>query len=226
MWYGGSNGLRKIEVRTAMTNQQWRVNQHELACFGLPSLLSFLSRSDILLYALVQCSLESLCRDPTCHEEFRHLCLPSCTTHLHLELRLFTGRCTRHRNFWGPGDTPSTPFPFPSSKLCRKPHEQDPLLTQCRDDALTSILYEGVDVENQVVSLFTLSPSDCHGLSSAQRIIVAQPYSIVARTTAFSIRILNSRGVLGRSYTSRVYFHKLYQALRTRWSTPIDKSAS
>ena len=35
---------------------------------------------------------------------------------------------------------------------------------------------------------------------------MTQPYSIVSSTSAFSIRILSSRGGLGRSYSSRQYF--------------------
>ena len=54
---------------------------------------------------------------------------------------------------------------------------------------------------------------------------VTQPYSIVSSTSAFSIRILSSRGALGRSYNSRVYFGKLHHALRMRRSTSMDRSA-
>ena len=54
---------------------------------------------------------------------------------------------------------------------------------------------------------------------------MTQPYSIVSSTSARSIRILSSRGALGRSYSSRVYFRKLHHALRTRRSTSMDRSA-
>ena len=54
---------------------------------------------------------------------------------------------------------------------------------------------------------------------------MTQPYSIVSSTSALSIRILSSRGALGRSYGSRVYFRKPHHALRTRRSTSMDRSA-
>ena len=50
-------------------------------------------------------------------------------------------------------------------------------------------------------------------------------YSIVSSTSALSIRVLSSRGALGRSYSSRVYFWKLHHALRMRRSTSMDRSA-
>ena len=59
----------------------------------------------------------------------------------------------------------------------------------------------------------------------ARGLHVTQPYSIVSSTSALSIRILSSRGALGRSYSSRVYFRKLHHALRTRRSTSMDRLA-
>ena len=59
----------------------------------------------------------------------------------------------------------------------------------------------------------------------ARGLYVTQPYSIVSSTSALSIRILSSRGALGRSYSSRVYFRKLHHALRMRRSTSMDRSA-
>ena len=50
---------------------------------------------------------------------------------------------------------------------------------------------------------------------------MTQPYSTVSSTSALSIRILSSRGALGRSYSSRVYFRKLHHALRMRRSTSM-----
>ena len=50
---------------------------------------------------------------------------------------------------------------------------------------------------------------------------MTQPYSIVSSTLVLSIRILSSRGALGRSYSSRVYLRKLHHALRMRRSTSI-----
>ena len=44
-------------------------------------------------------------------------------------------------------------------------------------------------------------------------------------TSALSIRILSSKGALGRSYSSRVYFRKLHHALCMRRSASIDRSA-
>ena len=53
---------------------------------------------------------------------------------------------------------------------------------------------------------------------------MTQPYIIVSSTSALSIQILSSRGALGRSYSSRVYFRKLHHALRMRRSTSMDRS--
>ena len=53
---------------------------------------------------------------------------------------------------------------------------------------------------------------------------MTQPYSIVSSTSALSIRIWSSRGALGRSYSSRVYFQKLHHALSVRRSTSMDRS--
>ena len=72
----------------------------------------------------------------------------------------------------------------------------------------------------------------CDGLGAVRRsgtragsLSVPQPYSIVSSTSARSIRILSSRGALGWSYCSRVYFRKLHHALRMRRSTSMDRSA-
>ena len=54
---------------------------------------------------------------------------------------------------------------------------------------------------------------------------MTRPYSIVSSTSALSIRILSSKGALGRSYSLRVYFRKLQHALRMRRSTSMDRSA-
>ena len=53
---------------------------------------------------------------------------------------------------------------------------------------------------------------------------MTQPYSIVSSTSTLSIRILISRGALGRSCSSRVYFRKLHQALLMRRSTSKNRS--
>ena len=45
---------------------------------------------------------------------------------------------------------------------------------------------------------------------------MTQPFSVVASTSALSIRNLSSRGALRRSYSSRVYFPKLHHALLMR----------
>ena len=55
---------------------------------------------------------------------------------------------------------------------------------------------------------------------------VTQPYIFVSSTSALDIRILSSRGALGRSYSSRVYFRKLHHALRMCRSTSMDRSVS
>ena len=52
-----------------------------------------------------------------------------------------------------------------------------------------------------------------------------QPYSVVSSTLALSIiRIFSSRGALGRSYSSRLYFRKLLHTLGMRRSTSMDRS--
>ena len=48
---------------------------------------------------------------------------------------------------------------------------------------------------------------------------------IVSSTSALSLRMLSSRGTLGRSHSSRVYFRKLHHALRMRRSSSMDRSA-
>ena len=58
----------------------------------------------------------------------------------------------------------------------------------------------------------------------ARGIPVRQPYIIVSSTSALNIRSLSSRGALGRSYSSRVYFRKLHHALHIRRSTSTDRS--
>ena len=65
----------------------------------------------------------------------------------------------------------------------------------------------------------SVSEWHAHGLH------VTQPSSIVPSTLALSIRILSSRGALGRSYSSRVHFRKLHRALRMRRSASMYKSA-
>ena len=100
MQYGGHNATK--------TNQQWRANQHERACFGLPSLWSFPSRPGMLLRAALQSWL-SLPRSISWR--IPPLVSLFCAILQHLELRSSTGR-SRYRKLWGrPGDTPSTPFP-------------------------------------------------------------------------------------------------------------------
>ena len=54
---------------------------------------------------------------------------------------------------------------------------------------------------------------------------MTQPYSVVSSTSALSIRILSSRGALGWSYSSRVYFRKLHNVLRMPRLTSMDRSA-
>ena len=49
---------------------------------------------------------------------------------------------------------------------------------------------------------------------------MTQSYSNVSSTSALSIRILSSKGALGRSYSSRVYFRELHHALRMY--APVD----
>ena len=82
-----------------------------------------------------------------------------------------------------------------------------------------------------------LSPTDAASqepvvVGSAQRVVVARARAprdaavqLVSSTSVLSIRILSSRGALGRSYSSKVYFRKLHHALRMRRSTSMDRSA-
>ena len=51
---------------------------------------------------------------------------------------------------------------------------------------------------------------------------MTQLHSIIYSTSSLSISTLSSRGVLGRPYSSRVYFRKLYHACR---STSMHRSA-
>ena len=60
----------------------------------------------------------------------------------------------------------------------------------------------------------------------ARELRVTQPYNVVPSTSAPDIRILSSRGALGQSYSSRVYFRKLHHALRMCRSTSMDRSVS
>ena len=86
-----------------------------------------------------------------------------------------------------------------------------------------------------MVDAIVLPPTDAASqepvVGSAQHVVVArggfhvtQPYSIVSCTSALSIRMLSSRGALGRSCSSRVYFRKLHHALRMRRSISVDRS--
>ena len=56
-------------------------------------------------------------------------------------------------------------------------------------------------LETMLYGCVTWSPRASH--YDALGLHVTQPYSIVSSTSAFSIRILSSRGALGRSYSSR-----------------------
>ena len=60
----------------------------------------------------------------------------------------------------------------------------------------------------------------------ARKLHVTQPYNVVSSTSALNIRILGSRGALGRSNSSRVYFQKLHHTLRMCRSTSTDRSVS
>ena len=84
------------------------------------------------------------------------------------------------------------------------------------------ILEEETETKNRKSAYF---PPQLTTQWHARGLHVTQPYSIVSSTSALSIRILSSRGALGRSYSSRVYFRKLHNALRTRRSTSMDRSA-
>ena len=87
-----------------------------------------------------------------------------------------------------------------------------------------------------MIGVIVLSPTDAASqepvVGSEQRVVVARaraPHDAaiqhVSSVSALSIRILSSRGALGRSYSLRVYFRKLHNALRMRRSTSMDRSA-
>ena len=113
MQYGGCNATK--------TNQQWRENQYEHACFELPSLWSFPSRSDILVHAVLQYWLSL----PPSIPSFRIPPLVSlfCTILQHLELQSSTGRSGYRKLRGRPGDTPSTIFPASPAETAPPPYE-------------------------------------------------------------------------------------------------------
>ena len=88
-----------------------------------------------------------------------------------------------------------------------------------------------------MVGAIVISPTDTASqepvvVGSAQRVVVARARAPRDAAVQHCLeylgsehRILSSRGALGRSYSSRVYFRKLHHALRTRRSTSMDKSA-
>ena len=103
--------------------------------------------------------------------------------------------------------------------------EQDPPPAHNRLDALTSRLHnKRVQIRNCVIGAIARSPKQrVRKLWWARR---GMSYSIVSSTSTLSIiRVLSSRGALGRSYNSRVYFRKLHHALRMHRLASIDRSA-
>ena len=117
-----------------------------------------------------------------------------------------------------------------------KSREQDPPPAHNGLDALSSRLYKRVRIRNRVAGAIILSSTNAVSQEAvvarrsvlwwhARGLHVMQPYSIVSSASALSFRILSSSGALGRSYISKVYFRKLYHALRMRRSTSMDRSA-
>ena len=87
-----------------------------------------------------------------------------------------------------------------------------------------------------MVGAVVLSPTNAASqeavVGSAQRVVVAHARaprdSVVQHCLEYlgsSILILSSRGVFGRSYSSRVYIRKLHHTLRMRRLASMDKSA-
>ena len=117
-----------------------------------------------------------------------------------------------------------------------KSRKQYPPPAHHRVDALTSRLHEGVQVGNREIGAVILLPTDTSSqkavVGSSQRLVVVRARApldaavqlIVSNTPAFSIRVLSSMGALGRSYSSRVYFRKLHNALRMCRSTSMARS--
>ena len=72
-----------------------------------------------------------------------------------------------------------------------------------------------------MVGAIVILPTD----SASQEPVVDLAQRVVSSTSALNIRIVSSRGALGRSCCSRVYFRKLHHTLRMRRSISIDVSA-
>ena len=96
------------------------------------------------------------------------------------------------------------------------------LLLQIIALVLSVIVFIGVfRYENREVGAFILSPTHATSqeavVGSGRRVALARalaPYSSVTSTSALSIQNLSLREVLGRSYSSRVYFRNLHHAMR------------
>ena len=89
-----------------------------------------------------------------------------------------------------------------------------------------------------MVGAIVLSPTGAasqeSGVGSAQHVVVARTRAPRDPAVQHCLEYLGSehpyfelesRGALGRSYRSRVYFRKLYHALRMRRSTTMDRLA-
>ena len=107
-----------------------------------------------------------------------------------------------------------------------KSREQDPPPEYNRLDVLTSHLHERSQIGNRVAGAIVLSPTDAARQEGVVCSRVRAPRdAVVQHCLALSIRILSSRGALGRSYSSRMYFWKQLDALRMHRSTSMDRSA-
>ena len=76
-----------------------------------------------------------------------------------------------------------------------------------------------------IVLSSTDAPSQEPVVGSAQRVVVVRARTPRDAAVQHRLEYLGSRGALGRSYSSRVYFRKLHRGLRKRRSTSMDRSA-
>ena len=181
-----------------VASQQGRANQHEPACFGLPSPWSFPSRSGIRLHAVVQPCF--FCNDPFCHEMFRPLFYRSMPFPLVLGCsRPLVGvdtessevvQETPHPLFFLAPHTARAPHHFSEHHALRpsrilharhKSRKQDLPSAQSRPDALTSRLDKRVQIRKRVGGAIVLSPTD---LASQEPVVGSTQRVVVARTRA------------------------------------------
>ena len=239
----------EYEFAPFVASQQGRTNQHEPVCFGLFSHWSFSSRSGIPLYAVVRPWL-SLQR--TAHSAIQ--CSAPCSAVLRhspssgaavvhwsalMPKALRSSRKQSHPLFFLVPHATRHPQHFSEYHALRQSrilHARHKFRKQDPRPALISRLDKRVQIENRVAGAIVFSPTEAANqgpaVGSAQRVVVARAQAprhaavqFCPSASALSIRILSSRAARGRSYSSRVYFRKLYHAFRMRRSTSMDRSA-